>query len=136
MRIIYRAIFVLALLFNVCCAGHQSAKINSHLPTIYFVSPTGSDSSSGTSSAPFKTIQKAANIVNPGDTVIIKDGIYIDTNNDNFVVQLNRGGTASNWITFKAEDKWGAILDGENFSTGYGWKFGKDADYIRVEGLE
>jgi hypothetical protein len=31
------------------------------LATTYYVSPTGSDSSSGSSSAPFKTIQKAAN---------------------------------------------------------------------------
>jgi len=64
----------------------------------YYVSPTGSDSSSGTSSSPFKTIQKAAGIVNPGDTVIIKDGIYTDTNGDGGVVNLNRGGTSTSWI--------------------------------------
>src|SRR5947208_673185 len=42
----------------------------------YYVSPTGADSNSGTSTAPFLTIQHAANVVNPGDMVIVRDGAY------------------------------------------------------------
>ena len=44
----------------------------------YYVSPTGNDNSTGLIGAPFKTIQKAASRVNPGDTVIVKDGTYTD----------------------------------------------------------
>jgi hypothetical protein len=37
----------------------------------YYVATTGNDTNAGTEAAPFKTIQKAANIVNAGDTVYI-----------------------------------------------------------------
>ncbi len=76
-------IIIIALLFLVASGEAFAAT--------YYVSPTGSDSSSGSASAPFKTIQKAANIVNPGDTVIVKDGTYTDTDSDDYVVELNRG---------------------------------------------
>ena len=85
--------------------------------TTYYVSPTGSDSSSGTSSSPFKTIQKAADIVNPGDTVIVRDGTYTDTDGDDFIVKISRSGTSSAWVTFKSENKWGAVLDGRSNTT-------------------
>jgi PKD repeat protein len=42
----------------------------------YYVSPKGSDSNPGTEALPFKTIQKAADRVNPGDTVIVQYGDY------------------------------------------------------------
>ncbi len=32
------------------------------------------------------------------------------------IVSLNRGGTSINWITFKAENKWGAVLDGQTIT--------------------
>src|SRR5215510_2981563 len=42
----------------------------------YRVSPTGSDSNPGSEARPFRTIQKAANSVKPGDTVLVDDGVY------------------------------------------------------------
>jgi len=102
----------------------------------YYVSTSGSDSNAGSSSAPFKTIQKAANIVNPGDTVIVRDGTYTDTNNDLNVVRLARGGTSSSsWITFKAENKWGAVLDGLGTAK-FGWNLKAGSQYIRIEGFQ
>src|SRR5690348_15031976 len=51
--------------------------VPSALATTYYVSVTGSDSNSGTSStAPFLTIQKAANLTKPGDTVSVMNGTY------------------------------------------------------------
>jgi signal peptidase I len=76
--------------------------IGEALAATYYVSPTGNDSNSGLIGAPFKTIQRAADIVNPGDTVVVKNGIYTDTNGDNSIVKLRRGGTAANWITFRS----------------------------------
>jgi hypothetical protein len=100
----------------------------------YYVSPTGNDSNSGSGSAPFRSIQKAADIVNPGDTVVVKDGLYTDTNGDNYIVRLRRGGTSSNWVTFRSENKWGAVLEGGS-ATGYGWSIA-GASYIRIEDFE
>jgi len=102
----------------------------------YYVSPNGSDNNNGTINNPFRTIQKAADIVNSGDIVIVKDGVYTDTDNDDRIVSLRRGGTSDAWIIFRSENKWGAVLDGENNRTGYGWNFGSDANYVRVENFE
>ena len=45
----------------------------------YYVSPSGSDSSPGTLSQPFQTIQKAASVMVAGDTAFIRAGIYRET---------------------------------------------------------
>ena len=45
----------------------------------YYVSPSGSDSSPGTLSQPFLTIQKAASVMVAGDTAYIRAGIYRET---------------------------------------------------------
>src|SRR5574340_1370945 len=106
------------------------------LAATYYVSPAGSDSSNGSVSAPFKTIQKAADSVNPGDTVIVKDGTYTDTNGDDIIVSLNRGGTAQAWITFQAENTWGAVLDCQNNTTNYGCSNLTNAHYVTIQGFE
>ena len=49
------------------------------LLSAYYVSPGGSDAGPGTSSAPFRTIQEAANVAQPGDAVLIHAGIYHET---------------------------------------------------------
>jgi uncharacterized repeat protein (TIGR01451 family) len=103
----------------------------------YYVSPTGSDSNPGSSSAPFKTIQRAANLVNPGDTVIVRDGTYSNAAASGVgskLITMSRGGTASSWVTFMAEHTWGAVIDGLNNTTAEGWSFA--ASYIRVQGFE
>ncbi len=112
--------------------------------TIYYVSPTGDDDNPGTEASPFKNIQKAADKVNPGDTVIVKDGIYTDTNSDNIIVNFKNNGTSDKWITFKSENKWGAVLDGHNYNVApivYGMNFGGadyglDSSYTRVENFD
>src|SRR4051812_49125852 len=61
----------------------------------YYVSTSGNDSSPGTLSNPFKTIQRAANIANPGDTVLVRGGTYRET------VKPAHSGTSSGRIVFK-----------------------------------
>ena len=100
----------------------------------YYVSPSGSDSNNGSSGSPFKTIQKAADAVNPGDTVILRNGTY--TGGSSSVADIHRSGTAGQWITFKAENRWGAILDGRDFSTAHGLIIGSGVGYVRIEGLQ
>jgi parallel beta-helix repeat protein len=64
------------------------------LAATYYVSPTGSDSNGGSVTAPFKTIQRAANIVSPGDIVYIRAGTYTG-------FTLTRSGATNNYITFQ-----------------------------------
>lgn len=66
--------------------------------TTYYVDPNGSDDANGLSlETSFKTIQKAANTVNPGDTVLVREGTYYE----NGGLDIARYGTENNYITFK-----------------------------------
>ncbi len=103
----------------------------------YYVSTAGSDSNPGTGSLPFQTIQQAANVVNPGDTVIVRDGTYSNAAASGVgskLIYMSRGGTASKWVTFAAEHTWGAVVDGLSNTTAEAWAFA--ANYIRVQGFE
>lgn len=42
----------------------------------YYVAPDGSDEAVGTKAAPFATIQRAQQVVQPGDTVFVRGGTY------------------------------------------------------------
>ena len=66
-----------------------------------FVSPTGSDTNDGLSTAhPLQTLQRAADIVQPGDTVNVMDGTFTSTNYA--VMELSTTGTVESWIVFRA----------------------------------
>jgi hypothetical protein len=101
----------------------------------YYVAASGSDNNPGTESEPFRTIQRAADVVNPGDLVLVGDGIYTDEDGDGAIVMLRRGGTSAALVTFKSRNKWGAKLDGQNNRAVSGFQFGA-VNYIRIEGFE
>ncbi|MEX2300582.1 MAG: Ig-like domain-containing protein [Bryobacterales bacterium] len=100
----------------------------------YYVAPGGSDLSDGSEASPFGTIQRAADAVNPGDIVILRDGTYVG--NGETIVRLDRSGTADQWITFRAENEWGAVLDGQDFTTAHGVSLSDGVGYLRFEGLQ
>ncbi len=58
--------------------------------------PQASDSNPGTIDRPWKTIQHAADVARPGDTIIVYPGDY-----DERVEIWTEGGTPGNYITFK-----------------------------------
>jgi hypothetical protein len=62
----------------------------------YFVAPTGSDNNIGTLDSPFKTVQKCANVVKPGETCFLREGVYRET------VRPAVSGTDEAPITFAA----------------------------------
>jgi hypothetical protein len=69
----------------------------------WYVSGTGLDSRAGTSPATaFLTLKKAAGLVNPGDTVWVMDGTYVNDWPTGDTVHLTRSGTAGAWISWKA----------------------------------
>ncbi len=63
---------------------------------VYYVSPSGNDINSGTSAnAPFKTIQKAVDVAQPGSVINLAAGVYLQD------IQSRRSGTANAPITIK-----------------------------------
>lgn len=80
---------------------------------LFYISPTGSDTNNGKSpSAPFKTFAKAWSVLQPGSTLILKDGTYTEALNPTV------SGNAGNPITIKAENDGRAIIDGQNAHAG------------------
>jgi parallel beta helix pectate lyase-like protein/uncharacterized protein DUF1565 len=102
-------------------------------PVRYYVSPAGSDRSAGTAAAPFRTIQRAAEAAGPGDTVIVRPGVYSGASR---IVALEKSGAVNAWITFRSEPKGAAIIDGRNGESLEGWYFGSGVGYVRIEGFE
>jgi alpha-N-arabinofuranosidase len=42
----------------------------------FHVAPSGNDADPGTQTAPFRTIQHAANLAQPGDVITVHEGVY------------------------------------------------------------
>ncbi|HET9409624.1 MAG TPA: choice-of-anchor Q domain-containing protein [Candidatus Sulfotelmatobacter sp.] len=91
-----RLIFVFAL-FSALALHAQSG-------VTFFVSKSGSDSNSGSASAPWLTIQHAASTATAGATVMVGAGTYSES------VSFVNSGTASAPITFNGQGV--AIVDG------------------------
>jgi len=92
----------------------------------------GSDSNPGSNASPWLTFQKAANSAVAGDIVIFKDGTYYYTIST--MVTLSTSGNAGAYITYKAQNKGGAILDGSSNTATYGIVL-SSASYINIEGF-
>jgi hypothetical protein len=86
-HVFFVAIALAAILFSA----------ESATATEYYVSASGSDSNNGTSlDTPFLTIQKAAGLTNPGDTVYVTNGTYGP-------LSITRSGSASGgYIAYQA----------------------------------
>jgi parallel beta-helix repeat protein len=67
-------------------------------PRVWHVSQFGSDIAAGTQAQPLQTIQRAANLAKPGDTVVVAAGIYQG-------FRTVRGGTAQAPITFRGHGR-------------------------------
>lgn len=100
----------------------------------YYVSPSGNDSNAGTMSAPWRTIQKAADTLEPGDTVYVRGGVY-----DELVTISKSGSSSGGFITYRNFLNEVPIIEGKSFSPlarSEALIRMSDVDYIRIEGLE
>lgn len=88
----------------------------------YFVSPSGSDANPGSEGAPFRTIQKAADIVQPGDTVLVLEGVYdervIVTRSGDLAARIEFGSYQTDRVTVTR----GFELRGSHYVTLRGFK--------------
>lgn len=82
-------------------------------PPHYYVSNSGNDTNPGTRSQPFQSIQQAANIAQPGDTIFVRGGTYRET------IIVPTSGTLSNPITFTNYRDEEVILSGGDPVTGW-----------------
>lgn len=102
-------------------------------PVTYYVSGAGSDSNNGLSpSSAFRTIQKAADLTKPGDTVMIMNGVYTYAY-PGWVVNITRSGTPQAWIKYQAYPGHSPKI---KHNTWNGILISKGASYIEINGLE
>ena len=87
---------VLCMIFFILCLSIAFSVVWASAAT-YYVSTDGNNSNNGASITPFKTIQYACDQVLPGDTIIVKAGVYFEN------VTMTKGGTEQLPITIKAE---------------------------------
>lgn len=109
--------------------GHSASAAG----TEYFVATTGNDSNAGTSSAPWKTLQHAADVAVPGSTVFVRGGVY------NQKLKITRSGSAAAGpIAFSNYDSEVAVIDGTGLSVSgtEGIVDVTDANYITINGFE
>ncbi len=75
-----------------------SLPVSAGASTFFVDARAGNDSATGTAPAfAFRTIQRAANVVQAGDSVVVAPGVYAES------VQLSRAGTAAAPIVFRAD---------------------------------
>jgi hypothetical protein len=99
-----------------------------------YVSTSGSDSYSGTSSQPLRTITGAYSRASAGTIIIVKAGTYTDYNSG-WGIHLGKSGAASSPITLKSEVPGGAVIDGQNASD-RNVGFYIDGNYNIIDGFE
>ena len=94
----------------------------------YYVSASGNDASPGTQSSPWRTLQRAADVAGPGDSVIVTPGSYAGA-------KFTRSGTASGPIRFRAQRGVVVNAPGPQNSNGDNlWV--RNASYIVLSGFE
>ncbi len=95
----------------------------------YYVSPSGLDTSDGSSAHPWRTIQHGADQLSPGDTLLIGPGVYQEGG-----ITVTRGGTDGSPVTFKAKGA-GVIIDKSGTGSRQDAFFITGANYVVVDGL-
>jgi len=106
MNLKIKALAVLWLAGFALAAAVQAAEFQ--------VAPSGSDGNPGTSRAPFRTIQHAADVAQPGDVVTVHAGVYRER------VTPPRGGWSDTQrITYQAAPGEKVTITGSEMATGW-----------------
>ncbi len=109
--------------------------------TTYYVSPGGSNSGDGSAAQPFQTIQQAAYLAQPGDTVLIHGGAYHET------ITPANSGLPGEPIKFAPFGDGAVTVDGADPVTGWTkvsgsiyaanqtWDLGQGYNQVLVDGI-
>jgi parallel beta-helix repeat protein len=100
------------------------------LAAVYYVATTGADGSPGTLAQPWRTLQHAADVMAPGDTVLARGGTYAES------VSLERGGLPGARLRFAAYPNETVILDGGGtLYAGFTTDANQDISDITIDGF-
>ncbi len=118
--------------FSFALVAFASVSLFAQSGSTFYVSKSGSNSNSGSFTAPWLTIQHAANSVTAGATVYVESGVYTES------VNLPASGTASNPITFASYPGQTAVIDGTGLTVSgtQGLINIVNQSYITVSGFE
>src|SRR5690348_2732663 len=97
----------------------------SALASTYHVSTTGDDAAAGSDAAPWRTIQHAADVVQPGDTVVIHAGTYAG-------FQVGAHGTQAAPIAFTGD---GTVTIEGTMTSDQDAIHSENASWIEIRGL-
>jgi hypothetical protein len=117
------------LFILVACVSGAFGQSNSS----FYVSTTGDDSNPGTQTAPWRTVQHAADTVRAGSTVNVRGGVYEE------LVSIKASGNATDgYITLRSYPGETAVLDAEHFTPSgrSGILTIQNKSYVRIEGFE
>lgn len=109
----------------------------SGMQTVFYVDGlNGVDINPGTESRPWKTIQKAADSLAPGQTVLVRSTATYTNPNYYALVSITKSGTASGgYITYKSYPGERAVLRSTYDKNYHGFEV-KSASYIVIDGFE
>jgi pectin methylesterase-like acyl-CoA thioesterase len=122
-RIILREQVVLVarcILASVCVLAGMVVQVRAAPYVVDRAAPVATDTNPGTEQMPFKTVQHAADVVKPGDTVYVMAGKYDER------IKVKISGTEGKPVAFVAKRRRSVVVGG----------FDLEASYIRVEGFE
>lgn len=112
----------LALTFYLAICGPLAAQ-----SAEYFVSPSGSETNSGTESSPWPSVGFALNNATGGDQIILLPGTYVEP----VVVELS--GTAEHPTVIRSQGKWEAIIQN---SPSHGVYVADGVSNVVIDGLQ
>ena len=135
-RAVSCAAAVAASLFG-CRPGVEDVSIGFDVPSAhgYYLSPSGSDANSGTRQSPWQSFQFAVPRLQPGDTLILLDGVYQRATTGYPDIRCDVGaknGTAPGPITLRADHERAALIDGDGHSPSF---FMQSCSFWVVDGL-
>ncbi|WP_391572646.1 hypothetical protein [Cohnella sp.] len=112
----------------------RTAYSSNSFGAVYYVSTEGADANPGTIEAPWRTIQKAADSLSPGETALVRGGVY-----EEFITIRSSGSADAGYITFQAYPGEKPVIDGRNLTIASGKSSLislRSANYIVVQGFE
>ena len=100
--------------------------------TIYYISPTGSNSNNGlTSGTPWKTFAFAIPLLGSGDTLTLLNGTYTQSDSGMILIN-NKNGSVSQPITLKADNERQAFISSDGTASPLDIS---GSSYLNIEGL-
>ncbi|WP_433375534.1 sigma-70 family RNA polymerase sigma factor [Actinoplanes sp. CA-142083] len=98
---------------------------------VVYISPTGSDSGDGSSSRPFATLGKAASVVEPGQTIMMRGGTYKLTS----PISITTSGTEDEPIVLRGYRDERPVLDAAGVAADK-WAITQHSSWWTIKGLE